>query len=121
MINVCQTIIEPLINRFGSNNIHINSFFRNESVNKAVGGSASSQHKKGEAVDIDGLNDVDNIDIAKWAVANIDFDQIIYEFKQENGLWAWVHISTCVDKTKNRKIILEAKKIDGKTAYVRVN
>jgi hypothetical protein len=118
MKNVCKVVIEPLIERFGVNNTHINSFFRSEKVNRAVGGSSTSQHRFGEAVDIDGLNDVDNMDIAKWAVKNINFDQIIFEFKQSNGDWAWIHISTKIDTLKNRHIILEAKKdADNKTFY----
>lgn len=120
MVNTSETIIEPLIKRFGSRNIHINSFFRNELVNKAVGGSPTSQHRLGEAVDLDALRDVDNMDIAKWAIKNINFDQIIFEFKQDNGKWAWIHISTKLNQTKNRKMILEAKKVDGRTVYYNI-
>ena len=43
--------------------LSINSFFRGEALNKAIGGAASSQHCKGEAIDIDGKGKISNAKI----------------------------------------------------------
>jgi len=47
---------------------------------------------------------------------NLDFDQLIYEFGNEENP-DWVHVSY-VDKEKNRNKILKAVRDKGKTMYV---
>lgn len=82
------------IARSGGFKIHINSGYRNKSTNGKVGGATSSQHTKGEAVDMD-CNGMSTIDKAKLFLflLNSDrwknkIDQIIWE---NNG--QWVHCS----------------------------
>lgn len=95
-------------------NVYINSFFRSEALNKAIGGASSSQHTRARAIDIEGKNGVTNLQILEFA-KTLDFDQIINEFQDENGEPAWIHISRAV---VNRKQILKAVKVGGKTRYV---
>lgn len=69
--------------------IHINSWYRSPAVNKVVGGSQSSQHSKGEAVDFICPSFGSPIDICKRIIGYpelVKFDQLIYEH-------TWVHIS----------------------------
>jgi hypothetical protein len=93
----------------------INSGYRSGDLNYAVGGSNTSQHCKGQAVDIE-CPGTPNHDVAKWIEDNLDVDQLILEFYTpgipDSG---WVHVSY---KTEgNRKSILTAMKEDGKTVY----
>ena len=112
---VCEKILEPVRNHF-QKPVRINSGYRGPALNSAVGGSSKSQHCNGEAVDfeIDGLA---NPELAKWVAANCDFDQIILEFydPKEGPNSGWVHAS--YSEGKNRKQILTAVSVSGKTVY----
>jgi hypothetical protein len=99
---VAENLFEP-IRKWYKKPIKINSFFRCIALNKAVKGSASSQHVKGEAIDISGGNKIENKKIFDYIVSSgLDFDQCINEFD-----YTWVHIS--LKKGKNRKQILTIK------------
>ncbi len=93
----------------------INSGYRSPDLNKAIGGSNTSQHCKGQAVDIE-VPGVSNYDVAKYIEDNLDFDQLILEFYTP-GIpnSGWVHVSYNADG--NRKSVLTAMKEDGKTVY----
>jgi uncharacterized protein YcbK (DUF882 family) len=85
--------------------IGISSFYRSPALNKAVGGAKTSQHVRGEAIDIDAdiFGGVKNSEIFAFA-KTLDFDQLLWEFGNTNEP-AWVHISR--KRTgKNRKQIL---------------
>jgi len=114
---VCENILEPVLAHY-KKPIRINSAYRGPALNKAVGGSAKSQHCNGEAVDfeIDGLS---NPELAAWIANNLNFDQIILEFynPKEGPNSGWVHCS--YKKNNNRKSILTAVNIKGKTVYKR--
>ena len=104
----CENIGEPLYAKYGE--LHINSGYRPEWLNVAVGGSKTSQHCKGEAVDFT-VKGVPVKDVSLW-VANsaLPFDQVIYEFG------VWTHCSFTTAQTARRSI-LTAVKVDGKTVY----
>jgi putative chitinase len=112
---VCEKILEPVRKHFGKP-VRINSGYRGPALNKAVGGSAKSQHCNGMAVDfeIDGLP---NPDLAKWVAENCEFDQIILEFydPKEGPNSGWVHASYSAGK--NRKQKMTAVTVNGKTVY----
>jgi uncharacterized protein YcbK (DUF882 family) len=98
---VAEKLFEPLRVWYGKP-IKINSFFRNSQVNKLVGGSATSQHCKGEAIDISAGSKTENKKLFDYVCKNLDFDQCINEYD-----FTWVHISY---KPKgNRKQILVIK------------
>lgn len=86
--------------------IKVNSFFRSVALNKAVKGSLSSQHVKGEAIDISAGSRAENKKLFDWCKANLVFDQLIYEYGNSVGP-DWVHIS--YRENGNRKQILYVK------------
>jgi zinc D-Ala-D-Ala carboxypeptidase len=85
-------------------------------LNKAVGGSATSQHCKGEAVDME-VPGVPNYELAKWIQDNLEFDQLILEF-YTSGIpdSGWVHCSY-KHGGPQRNSVLTAARVDGKTKY----
>ncbi|MDH4396208.1 MAG: D-Ala-D-Ala carboxypeptidase family metallohydrolase [Limnobacter sp.] len=71
----------------------INSGYRSPAVNKLVGGSATSQHCKGEAVDFE-IPGVRNYDLACWVRDTLNFDQLILEdYVPSLPNSGWVHCS----------------------------
>ena len=87
--------------------LRVSSFYRCLKLNTAVGGAKNSQHKLGQAIDMQGTGDVTNKKIFEFIKKNLDFDQLIWEFGNEANP-AWVHVSY-VSKEKNRKQILYVK------------
>ena len=114
---VAKNVFEPLRKAVGGA-IKINSFFRCEDLNKAIGGSSRSQHCQGRAIDIDdNYGHMTNNDMYKYIKENLDFDQLIFEFPDDNGNASWIHVSY-VDADSNRKRCLKAIKENGKTKYI---
>ena len=113
---LAENIFEPIREHFGVP-IHISSGYRSKELNAAVGGSASSQHCQGEAIDIDmDGTSITNAEIFNYIKDNLDFDQMIWEFGNDSNP-DWVHVS--YESTgKQRKQILKAIKANGKTSYV---
>ena len=110
-----EKIFEPLREYVGGP-IKINSFFRGADLNKAIGGSARSQHCKGQAMDIDDtFGYKTNAQMYKFIKEHLDFDQMIWEFGDDNNP-NWVHVSY-VSPDKNRKVCLKAYKENNKTKY----
>lgn len=110
-----QHLFEPLRNHFNEP-IYISSFYRCEELNKAIGGSASSQHCKGEAIDIDDVySKVTNADFFNYIKDRLEFDQLIWEFGDDESP-DWVHVSYSLGK--NRMRILKAIKENGRTKYI---
>lgn len=92
----------------------VSSFFRSPELNKAIGGSSTSQHMKGEAIDID--HPKLNKKIFDYIRKNLVFDQLINEFPDENGVPSWVHVSL-KREGENRGEVLIAYSENGKTKY----
>ena len=114
---LANNIFEPIRKHFGVP-IHISSGYRSKALNTAIGGSLTSQHCYGEAIDIDmdgSSNGVTNKMVFEFIKANLNFDQLIWEFGTKDAP-DWVHVS--FETTgKQRKQILIAFKNGGKTAY----
>ena len=116
MKEVAENLFEPLREWVGGP-IKINSFFRGEPVNTAIGGSRKSQHMKGQAIDIDDtFGHKTNAEMYYYIKDNLDFDQIIWEFGTDKNP-NWLHISW-VSHRPNRKKLTIAKKINGRTKYI---
>lgn len=98
---VAEKCFEPLRTWYNKP-IKINSFFRSDLLNRAVKGSLTSQHKKGEAIDLDAGSKEENKKLFEYIKNHLDFDQVINEYN-----YSWVHVS--YSKTKNRKQILIIK------------
>jgi D-alanyl-D-alanine dipeptidase len=104
---VAEKCFEPL-RAYHGKPIGISSFFRSKRVNAYVGGSATSDHVKGSAIDIDADlfdNGISNADIFRWLRDNVEFDQLIWEYGTDENP-AWVHVSHRA--TKNRRQVLRA-------------
>jgi hypothetical protein len=114
---LAEKVFEPLRNYFRCP-IHISSGYRSIELNRAVKGSATSQHCTGEAIDIDmdgTPNGVTNKMVFDYIKNNLEFDQLIWEFgTSENP--DWVHVS--YESTgRQRKQVLKAIRINGSTQY----
>ena len=112
---IAKKIFQPLRVYVGGP-IKINSFYRSPKLNKAIGGSTRSQHCKGCAIDIDDVHGFKtNNQMYHWIKDNLNFDQLIWEFGDDDNP-DWVHISYVNDKD-NRNRRLRAERINGKTTY----
>jgi len=80
MVNLANKVFQPLRKAMGDKPIIINSFFRSEKLNRFIGGSRTSQHCKGEAMDLDALGECTNKQLFFYIKNNLDFDQLIWEF-----------------------------------------
>ena len=113
---LAEKVFEPL-RKWVNGPVKINSFFRSEKLNKVIGGSGKSQHCKGQAVDIDDtFGVVANSDMYKYIKNNLDFDQLIWEFGDDDNPNR-VHVSY-VSNDDNRRRCLKAYKVQGKTKYM---
>ena len=113
---LAENVFQPIREHFGVP-IHISSGYRSKALNTAVGGSLSSQHCSGEAIDIDmDGTSVTNAQIFNYIKDNLNFDQMIWEFGTDTNP-DWVHVS--YESTgKQRKQILKAVKSAKGTAYL---
>ena len=115
MVAIAEEVFEPLRVWVGGP-IKINSFFRSPELNKAIGGSGKSQHCHGQAIDLDDtFGKATNAEMYNFIKKNLDFDQIIWEFGDDENP-DWVHVSY-VSPDQNRKRCLKAYKKSGKTNY----
>jgi hypothetical protein len=111
---LCERVLEPIRAHYGRP-ITINSGYRGQKLNKAVGGAATSQHCNGEAADIE-IAGVANGDLANWIETNLDYDQLILEcYKRGVPDSGWVHVS--YKPAGNRKQELAASVVGGKMTY----
>jgi hypothetical protein len=88
---LCQFVLEPVRARFGA--VKVNSAYRSLRVNRAIGSKDNSQHRLGEAADIE-VERVANADLARWIANNVPFDQLILEaYRPGVPGSGWVHVS----------------------------
>jgi len=113
---VAKNIFQPCRNHFGKP-LAVTSGYRSEELNALIGGSKNSQHSKGEALDLDAqvYGGFTNRELFLFIKDHLTFDQLIGEFPDDMGEFAWVH---CSYKTEgNRGEVLVAYKENGKTRY----
>ena len=102
--NVCYEILEPLRAKF-EKPIIITSGYRSEELCEAIGSKKTSQHARGQAVDLE-IGGIPNIKIAYWLSNNVDFAQLILEYyDKDDPAGGWVHVSYN-EKGANRKQVL---------------
>jgi hypothetical protein len=110
---LAEKIFEPIREHFGVP-IRISSGYRSKELNAKIGGSATSQHCSGEAIDIDqDGTTITNKQVFDYIKDNLPFDQLIYEFGNITNP-DWVHVSYVPG---GRGQILKAVKIKGQTKY----
>ena len=101
LIALVENILDPLREAYGKP-IIVTSGYRCEELNRLIGGSKTSQHKSGQAVDIRTITDTpeENKKLYDLIIKlNLPFDQLIDEYNFD-----WVHVSY---SPKNRKQILK--------------
>ena len=101
MMTVAEKCFEPLREWYGKP-LRINSFYRGKDLNRAVKGSLSSQHCKGEAIDIDAGSVAENKKIHDWIKNNLEFTQLINEFN-----YSWCHVSYDPKNLKKQCLIIK--------------
>jgi hypothetical protein len=91
---LAEKVFQPIREHFRCP-IHISSGYRSKELNAAIGGSATSEHCSGQAIDIDmdgTPNGVTNRMVFDYIKDNLDFNQLIYEFGDAQNP-DWVHVS----------------------------
>lgn len=108
-------VLQPVRNYF-QKGVKVNSGYRSPELNKTIGGSATSDHCRGCAADIE-IPGVPNYELALWIKENLKFKQLILEFYTlgipDSG---WVHVS--YDPYDLRCAAMTAIKENGKTVYL---
>tara|TARA_R100001463_G_scaffold3730_1_gene14826 strand:+ start:465 stop:947 length:483 start_codon:yes stop_codon:yes gene_type:complete len=117
MVKVAEEVFEPL-RGWCKHPINVNSFYRSPKLNTAIGGSLSSSHLKGQAIDISTLGSKTNGEMFDYIKENLEFDQLIWEFGNDENP-RWIHVSY-KNKKDNRKEVLRAKYKGGRATYYRM-
>lgn len=106
---LCLNVMQPLRDWYGKP-INITSGYRSPKLNKAIGGSTTSDHCLGRAIDFT-LPKEDYQKVFSWIKENCEFDQLINEFN-----FQWIHVSFRI--SGNRKQVLKAtKNVLGQAKY----
>ena len=113
--DVANRIFQPIRDHFGKP-IHVSSGYRSPELNSRIGGSKTSSHCQGQAIDIDAdLTDgLRNREIFDYIRKNLDFDQLIWEYGNEFEP-NWVHVS--YDRKGNRNQVLVCYRTDEGIRY----
>ena len=106
--DLCYEVLEPVRVKFDKP-VTITSGYRSPELSEAIGSKSTSQHCKGEAVDMEVIG-VSNLQVALWIQNNLDFDQLILEFWTGEANSGWIHVS--YKDGSNRKQVLT---YDGKS------
>jgi len=108
---VAESIMQPLRNYLGKP-ITVTSWYRSPQLNAKVGGSKSSSHMVGEAVDFQ-CNDL--LEAFDFIRTNLLFDQLIWEVKGDKR---WVHVSyKRLGKNRNQVLVASYNKQIQKWSY----
>jgi zinc D-Ala-D-Ala carboxypeptidase len=103
---LAKNILQPVREHFDLPVI-ISSGYRSPALNRTIGGSITSQHLTGQAVDFE-IPSISNLQVAEWIRDNLSFDQLILEF-WNGGNTGWIHCSF-VSLNANRKQTLTINK-----------
>lgn len=117
LIDIATHVFQPLRDHFDVP-IAVSSGFRCKELNKAVGGSKTSEHMVGRALDLDAdiYGGVTNKEIFEFIKKNLEFNQLIWEFGDDENP-DWVHVS--YHKGSNKKRVLRAMR-DGKATIYKL-
>lgn len=112
MRHVAKKVFDP-VRKFVGGPLLASSFFRSKELNDAIPGSSkTSQHMTGEAIDIDADAYLygSNLAIFEFIKNNLEFDQLIGEYPDKFGAFAWVHVSLKRLGKNRREILVKLKK-----------
>lgn len=117
LAKLVNNILDPLREAWGQP-IIVTSGYRCPKLNKAVGGSSTSQHTKGEAADIRTVSDrpEDNRKLLDLLLSlDLPFDQVINEYPDAMGNPDWIHVSYSSVRRRGSRLV--ARRVKGKTVY----
>jgi hypothetical protein len=115
---LCENVLQPIRDYYGLP-VSISSGYRSPELCEAIGSSRTSQHARGQAADFE-IFGVPNKQVADFIVKNLEYDQCILEFWNENEPNSgWVHCS--FNSSGNRGQFLKAEKVNGKVIYSTMN
>ena len=116
---LAKSIFQPIRDCFAVP-IFISSGYRSDALNEAIGGSKTSQHSKGEAIDIDmdHRKGPENEEIFHYIINNLPFDQLIWEFGTDERP-DWVHVSYNSDGEQRGQVLTAKRNSSGKVYYVK--
>lgn len=117
MMYVASEIFDPC-REFVGGPLFASSFFRSPKLNVAIGGSETSDHVNGAAIDIDCdyFQNGNNRDLFFFIMATQDFDQLIWEFGNDDQP-AWVHVSKRRDGNNRKQVLQAYRGRNGRTKY----
>lgn len=104
--NLCENVLQPLRDTCGKP-IAINSGYRGFALNRAVGGTSTSQHLTGEAADLRCRDAQEAIVLASLIISHGIYDQLILEHSATS---VWLHVSCKPDIRYNRKEVKVMRK-----------
>lgn len=106
---LCENILDPVRENFGKA-FTPSSGYRSPALCKEIGSSVKSQHAQGEAADFE-VPTVSNYELAQWIVANLDFDQLILEYyNDDDPSSGWVHCSYKGSGNRNQVLKYDGKR-----------
>lgn len=114
MMLIADKVFQPL-REWCEHPIKVNSMYRSEALNTAINGSKKSQHRFGQALDLDTLGEKSNADLFNYISENLSYDQLIWEAGTDDDP-DWIHVSY-VNEEKNRKQRLKMKRRGYRTRY----
>ena len=114
---IAEHVFQPLRSAFGCP-IYVSSGYRSADLNRAIGGSIRSQHMEGRALDLDAdvFGRCTNSEIFRWILNNVTFDQLIWEFG-DNDNPDWVHVSYVHDGINSGRCLRAHRDDEGKVFY----
>ena len=104
---LCRDFLQP-IRDAADRPVIVSSGYRPEDLNRLIGGSASSAHMAGRAVDFTIFNFSVYDAAALVSSLGLPFDQLIYEFR------SWIHLGI---SSSPRHELLTASRVGGRVEY----
>jgi zinc D-Ala-D-Ala carboxypeptidase len=103
---LCLNLLEPIRARFGVP-LMLNSGYRGRALNRVLGSKESSQHRRGEAADIEMPAGPSNAELAQWiADSGLPFDQLILEAHNAGQPRSgWVHVSHAFTRAQRGQVL----------------
>jgi zinc D-Ala-D-Ala carboxypeptidase len=115
---IAEKIFEPIRLHFGKP-ITVSSGYRSDALNRVTpGSSATSQHRTGEALDLDqdsAITGVTNRQVFDFIKDNLEFDQLVWEYGTDDNP-DWVHVSYRASGRQRRQS-LRCTRVKGKPHY----
>ena len=114
---VAREVFQPCRDHIGGP-LYVSSGYRSRALNDAVGGSKTSQHISGMALDLDAdvFGGATNAEVFRFIKENCTFDQLIWEFGDDDNP-DWVHVSFHRWGDNRRRCMRAVRHEDGGTEY----